>query len=152
VIREHAKAGIHIYSIDAKHSAWRGPQPGKTPTDIYDFSTVESNLQALIAADPQAVFLYLFQLETRGLPDDWWNKAYPDELELMSDGTAIAQSFASRIWREQANDYLRAYIDHLRSIGLYDRVIAYQVARASPPNGSNPGRRWNTPAGITASR
>ncbi len=122
VIREHAKAGIHIYSIDAKNDARCGPRP-----DVYDFSKVQSNLQTLIDADPQAVFLYLFQLETRGLPNDWWNKAYPDELELMSDGTAIAQSFASTVWREQCDDYLRAYIDHLRSIGLYDRVIAYQV-------------------------
>jgi hypothetical protein len=122
VIREHARVGIHIYSIDAKNNARCGPHP-----DIYDFSGVKSNLQSLIDADPQALFLLLFQLETRGLPNDWWNQAYPDELELMSDGTKVAQSFASTLWREQCDDYLRAYIDHLRSIGLYDRVIAYQL-------------------------
>ena len=97
VIREHAKAGIHIYSIDAKHGAWCGPRPGRPPSEGYDFSAVKSNLQSLIDADPQALFLLLFQLETRGLPDDWWNKAHPDELELMSDGTKVAQSFASTV-------------------------------------------------------
>ena len=36
-------------------------------------------------------------------------------------------SFASRVWREQAKRFLRAYIGHFRKTGLFDRIIAYQV-------------------------
>jgi hypothetical protein len=36
-------------------------------------------------------------------------------------------SFASRVWRAQAKEFLRAYIGHFRKTGLFDRVIAHQV-------------------------
>jgi hypothetical protein len=36
-------------------------------------------------------------------------------------------SFASRVWRDEAKAFLRAYIVHFRRIGLFDRVVAYQV-------------------------
>ncbi|NJM40582.1 MAG: hypothetical protein HC853_07340 [Anaerolineae bacterium] len=32
------------------------------------------------------------------------------------------------MWHEQVKALLRGYIAHLREIGLYDRVIAYQIA------------------------
>jgi hypothetical protein len=42
-------------------------------------------------------------------------------------GGSTTQSFASTVWRQQANDFLRAYVEALRAAGLEDRVIAYQV-------------------------
>ena len=39
----------------------------------------------------------------------------------------LAQSFASTVWRQQANDFLRAYAEAIREAGLADRVFAYQV-------------------------
>ena len=125
VIKEYAKAGIHIYSIDATPTEWCGPRPGHASP--YDFSTVEPRLNSVIQADPDALFLFRMQFETYSLPGNWWNQAYPDELEVLSDGKKIAQSFASTIWRNQVNDFLRAYVDFLHSVGLYERVIAYQL-------------------------
>ena len=69
--------------------------------------------------------------ETRWSPRNWWNEAYPDEVAVLSDGSSWGQSFASEVWRVQVNDLLGAFIDHLRVVGLYDRVTAFQVRAGS---------------------
>jgi beta-galactosidase len=119
-----AGTGIHIYAFDVgKGTEWIGPGRGR-PGD-FDFSSVEARFGRVIQADPKALFHLRVYLETGH--DDWWEKAYPAECEVLSDGRRNGMSFASRVWREQAKDFLRAYIGHLRKAGLFDRVIAYQV-------------------------
>jgi hypothetical protein len=125
-IRAFAKNGIHIYSIDAVGSEWRGPVPGDP--SHFDFRETAPRLQQVLDADPDALFLLRMGFETRYLPGNWWNNLYPDEVEVLSDGQRISASYASLLWREQVQELLRAYIDHLRRVGLYDRVLAYQVA------------------------
>src|SRR5205085_6778174 len=39
----------------------------------------------------------------------------------------FSASFASLKWQEEVKSFLHDYIDHLRTAGLYDRVIAYQI-------------------------
>jgi len=41
------------------------------------------------------------------------------------------QSLASALWRRQVKDFLRAYIAHLREIGIYDSAVAFQIAAGS---------------------
>lgn len=127
--RKYAEAGIHIYSVDTLTQEWVGPRPDNP--DPYDFSLVLPRMQSYIDVDPQALFLLRMGFETRWAPEDWWNKTYPDEVEILSDGSRWAQSFASTVWRAQVNDLLGAFIDHLRAIGLYDRVVAFQVGAGS---------------------
>ena len=122
--RKSAGAGIHIYAFDVgKGTEWVGPGTGR-PGD-YDFSTVEARLARVIEADPAALFHLRVYLETGH--GDWWEKAHPGECEILSDGRRNGMSFASRVWREEAKAFLRAYIAHFREVGLFDRVIAYQV-------------------------
>ena len=122
--RKSAGTGIHIYAFDVgKGTEWVGPGPGRP--DGFDFSTVEARFARVIEADPEALFHLRVYLEPGH--GDWWEKAHPDECEILSDGRRNGMSFASKIWREEAKAFLRAYIAHFRKIGLYDRVIAYQV-------------------------
>ena len=127
--RRYAQAGIHIHSIDTLTHEWVGPRPGNPSP--YDFSLVAARLQSYIDVDPQALFLLRMGFDTRWSPQNWWNQAYPDEVEVLSDGSRWGQSFASTIWRDQVNDLLRAFIEYLRSAGLYDRVVAFQVGAGS---------------------
>jgi hypothetical protein len=122
--RRSAETGIHIYAFDVgKGTEWIGPGPGRGVD--FDFSTVEARFGRIIKADPDALFHLRIYLETGH--DDWWEKAHPDECEILSDGRRNGMSFASKMWREEAKGFLRAYITHFRKAGLYDRVIAYQV-------------------------
>ena len=129
IVRRYAEAGVHIYSIDTLTHEWVGPRPGEPSP--YDFSLVVPRMQSYIDADPQALFLLRMGFETRWAPGDWWNQAYPDEVEVLSDGARWGQSFASTVWREQVNDLLHAFIEYLRQVGLYDRVLGFQIGAGS---------------------
>ena len=129
ISRRYREAGVHIYSVDNFTHEWVGPRPGQPVP--YDFSVIAPRLQAYIDADPDALFLMRMGFETRWQPDSWWNLAHPDEVEVLSDGARWGQSFASATWRAHVNELLRAVIDHLRAIGMYDRVLAFQIGAVS---------------------
>ncbi len=120
----YAEAGVHWHAFDVGMGGyeWCGPGPGRD--SHYDFSTVLQRFGRVIDADPDARFHLRVHLETHG---QWWRDMYPDERELGSDGVRRNQSFASVVWREQAKQFLREYVEHIYAVGLGDRVIAYQT-------------------------
>jgi len=119
--RLYGQAGVHFFAFDigthGSPAEWCGPKD-----DPYDFSTLGKRLQHVIDADPQAYFHLRVHLE---MPE-WWQAAYPQECELLSDGRRMCQSFASTVWRQQAKDFLKALISQVESAGLAERVVAYQ--------------------------
>jgi len=122
--RRNADAGIHIYAFDVgKGREWIGP--ATDPARPFDFSTVEARFGRVLEADPQALFHLRIYLETGH--DDWWEKTYPGECEITSEGKHNGMSFASNVWRDQVKEFLQAYADHFRRTGLSERVLAYQV-------------------------
>jgi hypothetical protein len=124
-VRNFSEAGIHIYSIDAMGAEWCGPRPG-SPSH-FDFSPTAPRLQAIVDADPDALFLLRLGFETRYLASMWWGRMYKSENELLSNGKHPSQSFASTVWQAEVKDLLTGYISELRRSGMYDRVIAYQI-------------------------
>jgi hypothetical protein len=124
-MRAFAKSNVHIFSTDALAFEWRGPLPGDSRP--FDFATIGPRLQLAIDADPNALFLLRIMFETRWLVNNWWNEKYPDELEVLSDGSKVSASYASTVWQAQVKDVLAGLVAYLRSAGLYDRVIAYQI-------------------------
>ena len=81
----------------------------------------------ILKEDPEALFHFRIYLEMNESLRQWWHDMYPSEIEVTSDGSKYRQSFASRIWREQAKDFLRGFISYLQKVGLDNRVVAYQV-------------------------
>jgi hypothetical protein len=129
IARKYAEAGIHIYSVDNLTHEWVGPGPDREGQ--FDFAPLVPRLQSYIDVDPQATFLMRVGLDTRWAPSSWFNAAYPDEVEVLSDGTRWGHSFASKIWLEHAQGALRALIAELRRTGLYDRVLGFQIGAGS---------------------
>jgi hypothetical protein len=122
--KRNSEAGIHIYAFDVgKGREWVGP--GTDPAHPFNFSTVEARFGRILEADPLALFHLRIYLETGH--DDWWEKAYPQECEVTSEGKRNGQSFASRVWREQVKEFLRAYASHFERTGLIEHVLAFQV-------------------------
>ncbi|MCX6624990.1 MAG: beta-galactosidase [Acidobacteria bacterium] len=116
--RKGAAAGIHIYALDVGNGMeWVKPD--------YDFSTVKARYGRILDTDPEAMFHLRCQLEVGA--DDWWSKLHPEELEVHSNGRRYTQSFASRVWRDEAKAFLRAYVQALSETGVLDRVVAIQV-------------------------
>jgi hypothetical protein len=125
IIRAFAANNVHINSIEAVEGDWCGPRPGNP--NPYDFSKTASRFQQVLDADPQALFLLRMGFETYWPHLNWWNELHLEELEILSDGRKVSASYASQVWQSDVREFLKAYIEHLRSVGLYDRVIAYQV-------------------------
>ena len=124
-IQRYKDAGVHIYSIDALTHEWVGPHAGSDSQ--YDYSLVIPRMQTYIDVDPDALFLMRVSFETRWLKDNWWSKLYPDEVELLSDGRRVGNSYASKIWQAQVSHFLADFIAYLKQVGLYDRTVAFQV-------------------------
>ena len=141
--KEFARIGIHKYAFDMGHNEWCGPEKGRNtgnvPQDHFDFSGLKERLLMLVEIDPKARFHLRVHLEKCG-QGNWWVKMYPNELELTENSQGPeykrpsfipkiepAQSFASVIWRQQAKDFLRALVRHIKEIGMDDRVIAYHT-------------------------
>ena len=126
--RAYCRAGIHLYTFDvgtqAAEPEWCGPGPDREAH--WDFSTLETRFGQILDIDSDA----LFHLRIHMRMPAWWQRLYPEECEIVSIGRAgvgCTQSFASEVWRQQANNFLRAYVEALRAAGLEDRVFAYQV-------------------------
>jgi len=119
--KNSVETGIHIYAFDVGPAEWCGPAPGRSAH--YDFSTVQARFNRILEADPKALFHLRIYLEISEPQSQWWHDLYPEEREILSDGTLHRQSFASTVWREQANNFLRAYIAHLKKNTKFNYVI-----------------------------
>jgi hypothetical protein len=124
-MRAFAKSGVHLYTLDGFFNDWCGPRADSALP--YDFTENGPRLQAAIDADPEALFNLRLMFETRHLLDNWWNKQHPDEVEVLSQGESMSASYASTVWHTQVKELLTALVAHLRQIGMYDRVIGYQI-------------------------
>ena len=129
IVGRYAQAGIHIYSIDTLGMDWVGPREGNPSP--YEFTSAKARMNALMEVDPEAIFLIRTNLETFWPPCTWFNDAYPNEVEVLSDGMPPGESAASAIWRQQACDLLKAFIQDIKDKGLYDRVAAIQVGNGT---------------------
>lgn len=128
-IARYARAGIHIYVIDTVGPHWVGPRPDRS--GFFDYSAAGPRLREILEVDPQALFWLRLGFETNGLPDDWWNQMYPEEMEMLSTGRGVSQTPASTVWQSQVKESIRGLMNAFRREGLFERVIAYQIMTGS---------------------
>ncbi len=115
--REFAGTGIHLYSdwFGSSHANDMGHvEPGK-----YDYGEYDRYFSAILDVDPQAYFLPHIGV-TGPL---WWQKAHPEELCRLEDGTAWPPSFASERWKKEMGEDFRRLIAYLRQAPYADRII-----------------------------
>ena len=146
IVRLMANTDSHIYAFNAGTAGsapqWCGPKKGSVGT--YDFSEVKPTFERIIDIDPYARFHLRVKLE---MLSDWWSKTYPEESEVTSLGLQPRQSYASEVWHKQANDFLKAFIAHIKSIDMLDRVLAIQVGCGHTGEWGKPSSSMATPCG-----
>ncbi|MBT4496099.1 MAG: hypothetical protein HOC74_00160 [Gemmatimonadetes bacterium] len=125
-IHQFADAGVHLIHCQTGCRGaiceWDAPdENGNT----YYFERLLPRLRRVLAIDPDAYFILRVHLEMYA---PWWQKLYPQELELWGDGRTENQSYASAIWRQQAGEFLEALVHFLQSVPEGERVIGYQPA------------------------
>ena len=138
--QRNAKTGTHIYTFGVGNE-WCGPREGQS--GHFDFSGVEASFRQILKTDPMARLHLRIQLEqgmSRRGEEGWWQKVYPNECEVTTEGKRKEQSYASLIWRQEAKNFLTKYVEHIKKIGLEKYVIAYQVMAAQ----SGEWTKWNS--------
>ena len=101
---------------------WLGP--GK-----YDFSKLDQHAALMLEACPDAVFL----LGVGCFMPEWWVEANPDDATAHADGSPRyklreAQALSSKKWLRDAEEPLRALIEHLKTSPYGRRVWSISVA------------------------
>jgi hypothetical protein len=134
-------SGISMFTpILGLNAAWKAP-------DEYDWSAFDLFFARLLAIQPGSFFLPRLHLN----PPAWWKEKHPDELvkcgltpepslykqperlgETGLNWNGLADpndaSWASKIWRKEITEVLRAYLRHMESSPLASRMMGYQVA------------------------
>jgi hypothetical protein len=117
-IADAATAGVHLYRLLDVGLGWNG-------MGQFNYAALEARLQALFAADTQAVFL----LEVAVDAPRWWLAAHPEERAVYceQEGTDPVVSWASRRWMTEAGNALARLVRFL-SLSAYGRAcIGYQL-------------------------
>lgn len=115
--KEFAGTGIHLYSDwfgSSRANDMGHVEPGK-----YDYGEYDRYFAAILDVDPNAYFLP--HIGVTG--PDWWQKANPDELCRLEDGTRWPPSFASEKWKREMGHDFRKLIAYLRQAPYADRII-----------------------------
>ena len=122
-VAEMREAGFDnfVLTIDFK-DFWLGP--GK-----YDFSSLDAKAALMLESCPEAIFL----VAVGCFMPEWWVEANPDDATAHADGSPRykfreAQALSSKKWLRDAEEPLRALIEHLRSSGYGRRVWGMSVA------------------------
>lgn len=98
-VRAFAQNNIHIYSIDAVGAEWTTPRTGDSYT--FDFSETTPRLQAVLDADPDALFLLRMGFETYGTVGAGLNRPLLHRRSTHSPNpaTTVAAPAQPLIWR-----------------------------------------------------
>lgn len=131
--KEAANAGIHLYCFpaylgDRGINSTSGIGPFRkalwVEESTFDFSSIKNDFDKILRADPNARVIIRFHLDV----PQWWDERYPEECQLLPDGSIMRQSFHSKKWRKQAGDVLRECIQWLQDSPYAGHLVGIHVA------------------------
>ena len=132
-LREHGRrqianfrdAGIHMFCVYARlRKCWSAPGE-------YDFSSVDEQIRAYLAVDPNAWIVVLVRI----IPPNWWMDSHPDELVGYGTGSDFVNneqdrvrrgSIGSKVWLRDTGAAWKALVRHVEDQPWGKRVIGYQ--------------------------
>jgi len=127
-ITNMANAGVHLYFFNAEDIGWKGD-------GSFDYADWDARIMRLLSLDPDALVIPQFTVD--GRYQQWWLPEHPEELtRTESGGSQVGVyhvegeiiSLASQLWREQAGDAVRRFVQHCWAAGYGSRIIGLLVA------------------------
>jgi hypothetical protein len=131
---EEVGTGVYSFYANAARDDLGVSQPTWPEPDRWDYSELDERAQRVLEADPDALIFPRLYL---GAPD-WWLERYPDELEVLDDGSRILEanvtmrpsnrpmpSIASEVWRRDMGIGLRRVIEHIQGSEYASRMFGY---------------------------
>jgi len=131
--KEIAASGIHLYNLPAylgeggintssgigafRNSIWKGEND-------YDFSSIETDFEKILRADPKAKIVIRFYLD----PPRWWTLQNPSAAAQLPNGTLFRQCFASEEWREKTKTAFQDCLDWLLKSKYRNHLAGIHVA------------------------
>jgi len=119
LIRFAAERGIHQQTCPTE-IPW--PRGGKPP----DYGLVDWQLRHILSLDPEALILPRVFLDA----PQWWKDEHPDQIMVYDDGKHRQCSPASKLWRRDAAEALRLYVQHLEA-NFGANILGYHVGAQS---------------------
>ncbi|MCR5149812.1 MAG: hypothetical protein K6B52_01130 [Clostridiales bacterium] len=126
---QFADAGYTLFSLPTLFSGrWISVTEGLTPFSkgIFDekgnpdFSVFDKSVEKVLKVCPNAL---IFPRVNVSMPL-WWIEENTDKL----DSTGKRESLYSSVWREDAADMLRAFINHVLKSDFASHIVGYQIA------------------------
>lgn len=131
--QEMEKAGLHLYNIpaylgDRGINSNSGIKPFRLPIwvgeDELDYTSIVTDFDELISADPKALAIIRIHLDAPG----WWEESHPESASLQPDGSTHRTSMYSAVWREEAGRVLVQLVEWLEKSPYAKHLLGIHVA------------------------
>ena len=118
-LQDFKKAGINIQMVFVDKKVWSGNKK-------YDFATIDRLMMDACRRNPHGIFIPVLSLS----PYAAWGDEFPSEVAVDDKGKATTSRhgrkappcYWSEVYRQQALDYLRAAVGHMKSRPYYKAV------------------------------
>lgn len=119
-------AGMRLFSI-GNNSVVDSITGESTWTDdgVYNFDSFDEKIYATLSGAPKAKLMVMVCVD----PPSWWLNRYPEERALTAKGGTDSISYASKRWVKDASAYLRAALEHMKSMPYAAHIFAIKFAQ-----------------------
>ena len=125
-MREHYNAGYRFFMVGVGTNVGKGLTTPGWNENGYDFTYITRKLNQVTAAFPEIRFILTFGIDA----PYWWHRKYPDQsiyLEGKSHHENLA-SPASKQWKKDGTEFIRAFIRHIENSPLRHHVVGYRLS------------------------
>lgn len=98
-----------------------------TDDDEYNFDPFDDTIYTTLSGAPKAKILVMISCD----PPAWWLNKYPEERALSANGGTDSVSYASKKWVSDVCKYMRAVLEHMKSMPYAAHIFAVKFAQGA---------------------
>lgn len=96
-----------------------------TDDNTYNFDPFDETIYTTLSGAPKAKLLVMISCD----PPSWWLNKYPEERALSANGGTDSVSYASKKWVSDVCKYMRAVLEHMKSMPYASHIFAVKFAQ-----------------------